>query len=402
MNSTASIAWAKYFKGNDVETLMKKESQAFDSEDQSKRLTFKVLANEKILVYDVSQYNSKTLIKRISDGTICRVTFDNIQKPGRKSAVAFKPQTFGIGETKYNVEDYVDLVLTNIEERNDIIPEVKNYLQALMLYFAGFEDLNFVNNAYNPSLPFNDIKKDYGEVIGPVAIIKKGLLKNKGINIPSDNRTAKIYVPSRPNEPLMDYGIIVSNETFVISAKSGKTTNVVKPQDIITLLEKDPKKVRKYQNTEQYKILKSLSENGIVDGIILAASKMTGGPSENAANDVMNKMKSGGYGDYKYDLSLFAPFINQNTYLKTKKRPTLNEIMYECEKIVANESKTRLNFTDIFKDAVENQVIYVKFDIVGKTPKFEVIMNDDLDARRVTLRSKNGYDRRKDRIGIQV
>jgi hypothetical protein len=402
MASTGSVSWVKYFKGNDVETVMKKESQAFDAEEQSKKLPFKVLANEKVLVYDANQYNSKILIKRISDGTICRVTFDNIQKPGRKTSVAFKPQTFGIGETKYNIENYVDLVLTNIEERNDIIPEVKNYLQALMLYFAGFEDINFVTNAYIPTLPFNDIKKDYGEVIGPVAIIKKGLLKDKGISIPSDNRTAKIYVPSRPNEPLMDYGIIVRNETFVISAKSGTTTNVVKPQDIINLLEKDPKKVRKHQNTEQYKVLKSLAENGIVDGIILAASKMAGGPSENAANDVKIKMKSGSYGDYKYDMSLFAPFINQNTYLKTKKKPTLNEIMYECEKIVANASKTRLNFTDIFKDAVENQVIYVKFDIVGKTPKFEVIMNDDLKAMRVTLRSKNGYTRRSDRIGIQV
>lgn len=402
MASTGAVAWTKYFKGSDVETLMKKESQAFSSDDPSKRLNFKVSANEKVLVYDVETYNSKSLIKRMSDGTICRVTFDNIQKPGRKSSVAFKPQTFGIGDTKYNVEDYVDLVLTNIEERNDIIPEVKNYLQALMLYFSGFEDLNFVTNAYTSTLPFNDIKKDYGEVIGPVAVIKKGLLKSKGIDIPSDNRTAKIYMPSRPNEPLMDYGIIVGNETFVISAKSGTTTNVVKPQDIINLLSKDPKKVKKHQNTEQYRILKSLSDNGIVDGVILAASKMSGGPSEDAANDVKNKIKSGGYGDYKYDISLFAPFINQNNYLKTKKKPTLNEIMYECEKMVASASKTRLDFTEIFKDAVENQVIYVKFDIQGKKPEFEVIMNDDLKARKVTLRSKNGYTRRSDRIGIQV
>lgn len=399
--SSGDVAWAKYFRGNDVETLMKKESQAFGAEDSSKRLTFVVEANEKVLVYDSEQYDSKALIKRLSDGTICRVTFNNIQKPGRKSSVAFKPQTFGIGDTKYNVEDYVDLVLSNIEERKDILPEVKNYLQALMLYYAGYEDLNYVTKFYSNSLPLNEIKKDYGEVIGPVAVIKKSLLKDKGIQIPSDNRSVKIYMPSRPNEPLMDYGIVVKDEIFVISAKSGTTTNVVKPQDILKLLEKDPKKIRKHQNTEQYKILKSLADNGIVDGIILAASEMNGGPSKEAANDIKTKLKSG-YGDYKYDISLFAPFINSNSYLKNRKKPTLNEIMYECEKIVVNASKTRLNFTDIFKDAVENQVIYVKFEIKGKVPDFEVIMNDDLNVRKVTLRSKNGYARRSDRIGIQV
>jgi len=400
MASTGSTAWTKYFKGQDVSTVMKKDSDAFDGDGKT-RLNFKVKANEKVVVFDSDSYQEKAVIKRLSDNKICRVTFNNIQKPGRETSVNLKPQAFGIGDTKYNIEDYVDLVLNNIEDRTNLSPETKNYLQSLVLYFAGFENLQFTQKAYNDasSLPLRDIKKDFGEILGPIAVIKKQILTE--LKIPKGN-TTKIYMPARPNEPLMDYGIIVGNETYVISAKSGTTTNVVKPQDIINLLKKDATKHRKYQRTEQYKILESLSENGIVDGAIIAASKLPGGPSPEAAADVKKRLKTGSYKDDKYDIGLMGSFINSNDYLKKQSKPTLNQIMYECEKMIAAKSKNGLDFTPMFKDAVSNQVIYVKFDISASTPDFEVVMNDDFSTRKVTLRTKNGYTRRSDRMGIQV
>lgn len=399
MSSTGIQAWNKYFRGKDVQTVMKSESDAYDQNDN--KLNFKLKVNEDIIVFDTDTYSSKILVKRIYDNKLYKVTFNNIQKPGRKSAVKLKPQTFGIGETKYNIEDYVDLVLSNIEERTDILPELKTYLQALVLYYAGFEDLTYLKQCYRNNFPFNDIKKDYGEVIGPIAIIKKQILKDNGIKIPTNN-TPKIYMPSRPNEPLMDYSIISGDKTYVISAKSGTTTNVVKPKDIIDLLSKSPIKLKKYESTQQFKILKQLSDNGIVDGAILAASELPGGPSPEAAKDVKNKLSSGSYKDDKYDLNLMSSFINSNEYLRKQKKPTLNQIMYECEKLIVDKSKRGLDFAPIFKDAVENQVIYVKFDMQGNIPKFDVIMNEDFGVRRVFLRTKNGYTRRSDRIGIQV
>jgi hypothetical protein len=409
MATTGKGKWEKYFRDREVETCI--QSSAPDTKKYiyditgtktSKRLenNHPITVKESNVYYDSGSYQNKILIEYDS-GELGYIHIDCIQKPGKKTAVAFKPQTFGVGETHYNVEDYVDLVLSNIEERNDILPQVKNYLQALMLYFSGFEDINYVQNAYTPTLPLNEIKKDYGEVIGPVAVIKQQILKPKGISIPN-NKATKIYMPSRPNEPLMDYGIIVGKETFVISAKSGTATNVVKPQDIISLLAKDPLKTRKYKNTSQYKILNLLADNNAVVGPIVAASQLSGGPSVDAADNIKSRMKNNRYIDYNYDAQLFDTFIKENTYLKGRKKPTLNEIMYECEKIISTASKTTINFTDIFKDAIENQVIYVKFEIVGKSPKFEVIVSSDLQVRRVSLRSKNGYTRRSDRMGIQV
>lgn len=403
MASSGRQAWEKYFKGQDISTTMKKDSDAFDGESVTK-LSFKVKANEKVLVFNSESYEDKALVKRVLDGQIFRVTFNNIQKPGRETAVNLKPQAFGIGETRYGIDEYISTILSNVEDSTKISPETKNYLLALVRYYAGLENLRFAENAFNANrinLPINDIKKDFGEVLGPIAVIKKQIIS--GLNISKSKlNMAKVFMPSRPNEPLMDYGIIVDDKMFVISAKSGTTTNVVKPQDIINLLKKDSKKMTKYKGTLEFKILCALADNGIVDGPILAASYLKGGPSTEAAIDVNKKLKTGSYNDNKYDLGLMSSFINKNDYLKKQTKPTLNQIMYECEKLIASSSKRDLNFSSMFKDAVENQVIYVKFEIIGSRPKFEVIMNDDFSAKRVALRTKNGYTRRSDRMGVQV
>ena len=50
MASSGRQAWEKYFKGQDISTTMKKDSDAFDGESVTK-LSFKVKANEKVLVF---------------------------------------------------------------------------------------------------------------------------------------------------------------------------------------------------------------------------------------------------------------------------------------------------------------------------------------------------------------
>jgi len=57
-------------------------------------------------------------------------------------------------------------------------------------------------NKVKDNLPMNDINKDFGEVLGPVAVIHENFLKDKKITL--SKTTSKIYVPARPNEPLMD------------------------------------------------------------------------------------------------------------------------------------------------------------------------------------------------------
>jgi hypothetical protein len=198
----------------------------------------------------------------------------------------------------------------------------------------------------------------------------------------------------------MDYAVIQGYNQYTISAKSGTITNVVKPPDILALLKKDTKEYKKWSTTKEFRILNILSENSILLGPIKVVSMLHPDLiSPAAAESVTSK---------GYDEKGFAKFINSNDYLKVKKTPTTNEIMYECEKMIQNETKNGpINMNNIFSDAIDNQVFYVKFDVNKSTGigDWDVIVSDDIRKSkygRVYLRTKNGYTRSSDRMGIQV
>jgi hypothetical protein len=185
---------------------------------------------------------------------------------------------------------------------------------------------------------------------------------------------------------------------------------VVKPTDIINLLNKTPTKKTRWQRTTQYKVLEILSGASILHGPILVAAYLTGegfkefgGITKKAADDFVTRAK--GSTSTAYNKSLFAKFISGNDYLSKKKSPTANEIMYECEKAISNLSKTtELDFTKLFRDAVDQQVYYIKFSIDNTgVPEFDLIGDTAEELKsKVFLRSKNGYTRASDRIGVQI
>jgi len=407
MASTGQAAWTKYYQGKgDIQTVMKKDSAMYDAENGTKKIA-NVPAGTPVTYFATKKYESKALIectinrKKLSG----RVIFDNIVKPNVKSsgAASLKPQAFNVGETKYSFSTYKTTVLTSISERKDLSGPVRSYLEALFKHYSGTNSstqaVTKIYKGASDSLPLNDINKDFGEVLGPVAILQLGLLRSK--NILLSRNSAKIYVPSRPNEPLMDYALIDGETQYTISAKSGSITNVVKPADIISLLSKNPKKLRKWSTTNEFQLLQILANNNALTGPIKAVAKFNPKMlSENAANSVTRD---------SYDEKAFAAIFSNNAYLKLKKKPTVNEIMYECEKIIQSQTKDgTFNMTDIFSDAIENQVIYVKFSIDARTglADWDVISSEDIrkvkSGAPVYLRSKNGYTRATDKMGIQV
>ena len=140
------------------------------------------------------------------------------------------------------------------------------YLTGLVDYLSGKnKSLPELKKSFERgALPMAEINKDFGEVIGPIAIITSNLLKSKGISL--SKQKCKIFVPARPNEPLMDYGLKQDGKIYTISAKSGTTTNTVKASDILMLLKKDIKILNKYKKTKQYKILEHIAEGTTVSG----------------------------------------------------------------------------------------------------------------------------------------
>lgn len=405
MASTGQSAWTKYFQGKgDIETTLKKTSPMFDASEPTKKLSGEIAAGTAITYISAVSYEQRALIqyKTGSKYSIVRVPFDNISKPGVKSsgAASLKPQAFGVLDKTYSFQDYVKTVSSMIDSRKDLTPGVKSYLGALFDYYAGGktkkEEVTKIFSRVRAQLPINDINKDFGEVLGPVAIYSQQLLKVKKITV---SKNLQIYVPARPNEPLMDYRVVDGKRKFTISAKSGTTTNVVKPTDIINLLQHH-KDIQKLKATKEYKVLKILADNSILLGPIRAVSAIY----PNLIKPLAAQRTDG----KNFDVSGFAGFINTNDYLQTKKNLTMNEIMYECEKMLQNDSKTGLlNMNEIFGKAIEKQVIYIKFELNSSgLGDWGVTASDDITGvkaqSRVYLRTKNGYTRASDRMGIQI
>jgi hypothetical protein len=403
MASSGQAAWQKYFRGKgNIETRIKKDSDAYNSLTLAK-LNFKILTGTEVVYQKATSYDSKALIQVKVKGKfmMVRVPFDNIAKPGVKSsgAVSLKPQAFGVkDDIKYSVNGYYKLIKGAISERKDISSNLKVYLDALLDHSCKkIPDIKLaqIYSKVESDLPLNDIKKDFGEVIGPLAIFYKKLLTPKGISV---TQNMQILVPLRPNEPLMDYSIIEGTKTYIISAKSGETTNVVKPGDILDLIAKDPLKLKKWKNTKEYNVLKVLSENSVLIGPIKAVSYMV--------PNLITESKS--LTEQNFKLSSVAGFVNKNDYLKSKKNPTLNEVMYECEKYIKDASVSgQLDINNMFADAIRNAVVYVKFDITTSGIGYwDVIISDDIkkmkQGKKAFLRTKNGYTRAADRMGVQI
>ena len=386
MASSGAAAWAKHYQGKgDLPTTIKTAGNIFDA--NGKALSTQLEQGTPVLVLASKEYDSKPQIRVTIGGKVqtVRFKFDSLVKPGNKASAAtsLKPQAFNvITTTPIQLTEYKNRALAALEERTDIDGPLKSYLMLLIQYWGGTTAARTKLAALYPrikdNIPINDINKDFGEVLGPLAVIKHNILAGTG-HEKEVNATSGIYIPARPNEPLMDYKV----GPVVISAKSGATTNTVKAHDILGLLNKRPAIERKYKPTVEWQVLNILANNSTKAGPISAARFLL---------------------DDKYNA-----WERNNTYLKSKKgKFTDLELMYECEKYLQAESKTgRLNFTKLFADAIKGSVVYVKFalDATG-AGKFETIVAQDViksaTGSRPFLRTKNGYTRAADKLGIQI
>lgn len=384
MASSGQAAWVKYFQGKgDIKTSLKKDSPSYDANTPTAKLG-DIPAGTTITYKKVNNYEPKALIEYELNGKgfTVRVPFDNIAKPGvRASAAAsLKPQAFGLVGSKMLWNFYLKKLIENINERQDISGNNKTYLILLAQYWSGEDSakakIQKIFTEVKNSISISDVNKDYGEVLGPLACIKRNLLKDTFAKVTTNSN---IFIPLRPNEPLMDYGV----GDAIVSAKSGTTTNTVKTIDVLALLGKNQAENKKFSVTKEFKVLNILATNNTLQGPVEAVKFLLG-----------NK---------------FISWQKNNTYIKSKKgNVTPNELMYECEKYLQSESKTgSLNFTDIFVTAIDNKVIYVKFELDSTgVGEFKTIVADDLkkakNGTRPFLRSKNGYTRAADKMGIQV
>ena len=429
MATTGRAAYMKYFNfGKEIKTTLKKDSPKYHPETMQSMGT--VSKGHAVTFINEGDYQSKALVR--DDKVLYRIKFDTMSKPGSGASgrIDLKPQAFGVKEKEYSFDDLYQTTIDTLEERTDLTGPVKGYLNLLLQYHAEGEavTLRELAEAYEAAGVNAQTQKaiinDFGELLGPFAVYRDGLIDRATSNKVKVPINAKSYFPARPNEPLMDYGLYVGSgknkKLLPVSAKAlSKTTNVVKPPDIIMLLQRkengsDGAILKKHKGSVQYKVLQKLADNSIKNGPILAAAEYVNskpslqkkypGLTIDAAENIAAR------GD-QYDVTKFATFFENNETIKKRptakvgKKPTHIEVMYACEKILTAESKNRgpLTMHEVFADAIAQKVYYVKFAISSTgLPQWAIQIDRDFrQSSNVFLRSKNGYTRASDRMGVQ-
>lgn len=299
--------------------------------------------------------------------------------------IILKPGFFGSGPTSIvdkniPLSSYYSVLVSSINSTKGLTEIQKEVLLALV------EDSASPSNATSAkvkkmmksagqTISLSTINNDFGEVLGPLAVRSRNLLPLAG--------KAIVFIPGRSNEPLLDYKITDSKKQWKISAKSGETTNTLKPGDVIQLIEEDGTTdknfyYKKWKKTPQYNVIKILSEGSTKQGPIDAASWL----------------KKNGY---------------ENYFSWLKKTEYTEELRQKCEDTIVQISRESIDFTDIFADATTSKVYYVKFrlsssgDIEWKLVETAQDKKEDKKTRkRVTFRSKNFVGRPKDKLGFQV
>jgi hypothetical protein len=412
MASTGIEAWRRHFEPvfqNNfyVETITKSDSTLYDDKGSA---VSRILKGSSILALKTNSYLEKApVVLKENTNIVYYMTFNNIQKPKSKmaSGIKLKPQDFTSirFEMNMSVRDLHKAIIDDIEYRTDLDYNLREYLSELLVYWSGMMTTSQaeVAKAYKKVTEGKaEVAKDFGEMLGAIACVTKGIIP--GVKIPPDT---KIRIPGAGNAPLADYFLINQNFNggkLTISAKSGDTTNTLKPKDILTLL-KNQNKISVWSSRDIYKFMQLVVDTPTVYfpfvGINFIMKKEILNSKALAA---ANNFKVSNFSEKKYEHALFANLYKLLGY-NVITPPSIGELFYYTEKYVITKANEILNPTEIFEAATSGAVTYVKYSISDSKPQgeFTVLVSDavKIDKKNIKWRSKNATNRAADKIGLQ-
>jgi len=416
MASSGATKWQKYFAATDVITTVSKDSMFTSVTGANKQLK----VGTPITVLKMDQYNSK--YKVLYGSTLGTMSNADINKPNvatAKQLGIFKPQKFGVDDKDLNINSYVNKVLSHLEDdNNNIDNDLQLYLTALVNHYVGRPKTTNaqLTSLWKSSFPVSDINNDFGEIMGPIALIKTDLPKARQKRLIFGDTTI-INIPPAPNEPLMDFALYKSGEPpYIFSSKSLAVTktNTVKCQDIIKLLCGPDKQTgresticKRHKNTIQYKILETICAHSMIQGGYAVGNYLLNeGHREFKGLEDLEAIKQiTPKTDRAFMEDKFNSYIINNGIQGAEHTPT--GILYDIEKKIekVTKDKIKLKFNDLFADAVRSQVIYIKFKINKSNgrPEWKLETSPDFKVSTgIYLRGKTTKNRLSDKIGVQT
>lgn len=422
-SSSKGENWTKHWRGTPtVATTVKKSSPYFEDPATTGRGTGYLSVGQQVTYVDSLSQNMQNNSFRVAiqmgaydaSKPVFYTHIDNLNKPINRSIFEgfFKPQRFGLTGQEYTYDTYVSALRQAVTTRTDIVGELEDYLLSLIDYADSNASVGTFDAAAISSLPMNNIRNDFGECIGPIYCISRGF---NTLNLGVNKTTSKILIPTRSNEPLLDYFIITPNRSIKVSAKSsGVSSNTLKVRDIIPLVEQNSSLLAQMSNSQEFSLMRIIDGNSMVQGPIQAAAYL-GLIDQSVANSVLNSTPSG----FLANPELFDTIIRSDPRLVgvlnsqrgdySRVRITLMQVSYACERLVIEYSKQAthsLNFTNIVRNALSNEMFFVHLSLNNITPSFTLRRAQGVEGQatisNLQFRTKNGYDFKKDKLGFKL
>tara|TARA_Y100001937_G_scaffold7101_1_gene9101 strand:+ start:130 stop:1323 length:1194 start_codon:yes stop_codon:yes gene_type:complete len=394
--SRGSDNWNKNWRGKgDIPTLVKSNDGVLYEEDGTKSNTS--LTKGSPVTYIDSQSGSHTRAAIRFGDKVFLTNIDNLVKPKSLGQVNLKPQAFNLGGDANTLPTYLLTLKNAIKNRPDIKGNLEEYLLDLVKYVEfGSSSISGYDLT---ELPIASITSDFGEVIGPIYAIKSGLANlNLGVNLSS-----QIIFPSSGTEPLLDYFIKTSTNTYKVSQKSKGTANTLKMNAIVPQVIANNNLLLKYGKTNEFLLMKIINDFPINVGAVQGCA-LVGLISQDQLASVSSLRRNS---VYISDLArrLFRDMIRKDARLKNYKNISFRNIAYLCEKKLVEYTKQTMvsqRMTNIVKDVLNNEVYYIKMGLDNGVPNFTTSSTSDRSISNLYFRNKNGYESTSDKLGFKV
>ena len=392
--TTGDRNWIKNWKGRGDQNTFIKVNSAVLYEENGIKSNFVLTKGQSVTYVDAQSKDHLRVAIKVGE-KIYRTKIDNLLKPSSIGGIDLKPQSFGVVGRSFNISDYISTLKKNIQLRDDIKGELEEYL--LDLVDAVEFGKSGIGGYDLSTIPLATVEKDFGEALGPIHCIKRGLVnKNLGIT-----QATSIFVPSFGSEPLVDY--ILRNPSGIsirVSAKGSKTSNTLKPRFLVPPVRETPILAQRHLNSTEFQVLGLLHDYSTNEGAIRAAL-LLGKITQRAFGTITNFANSTKLSDIARQE--FSNLIDSDLNTKGRKSIDMRQLSKLCENIVVKYSKDKSQkYTKIVNDVLNNDIIIVKLAITNGLPFFTIAQSYDGNIANISLRNKNSFNVGGEKLGFQL
>ena len=416
---TGNLAWKVHFQGLDRKTKIRRPSTVVFDQEGNKVDVPLTMGTDATYIDNLSESHPndsqsasverKKVVAINVGGQVYYVDVNDLIKPSSLDKVDLKPQKFGLSG-QFTLANYVSNLKSSIKSRQDVKGDLEDYLTDLVDYInTGNGNLSGYNTT---NLPMATIEKEFGEALGPIFCIKRGL-SGKGFGV---SQSTLINIVGQ-GVKTKDYELINTDGKIInVSAKGGtSSSNTYKPSSIMEIVDQDPKlqaRINQYGAT-QLNVIRTLNNNSAILGPIKAANALGYFSAQSSLLPSFG-LQNPNFISKQLQQAYEPMFLTADTEIANRYREkqrtggtfTYRTITWCHENFLIRyslESANKTIFSRIVNDVTSSNLFFVKLNFSGQAPTFSVLMPGSGSINNVYLRQKNTkFGGGGEKLGFQI